>query len=231
MYYQEKSQNEGEEKYNAIVKPVHKTSQNKMGQGWEWITLHCFGIRLSQRTTRMTKWRHYQCIPWDPCDQYYQLTDRWGLVPASQLPGVSIIIRVRDTRDQWPPWCEEMVISGYKHCLSQSPLIFPSPPPLYWYLISIFRSQCNQTATVWLLVWAPTLSPTLICLPSRLGAGQGEWLPPPRPRPRLTSSAGPCPRIIMRNRQILGSTKVFKCSKIFKWILSERTFKWIVTRV
>ena len=23
---------------------------------------------------------------WDPCDQYYQLTDRWGLVPASQLP-------------------------------------------------------------------------------------------------------------------------------------------------
>ena len=105
------------------------------------------------------------------------------------------------------------------------------PPPLYWYLISIFRSQCNQTATVWLLVWAPTLSPILICLPSRLGAGQGAWLSPPRPRPRLTSSAGPCPRIIMRNRQILGSTKVFKCSKIFKWILSERTPKWIVTRV
>ena len=90
----------------------------------------------------MTKWRHYQYIPWDPCDQYYQLTDRWGLVPASQLPGVSIIIRVRDTRDQWPPWCEEMVISGYKHCLSQSPLIFPSPPPAL--LISHFYFQVSM---------------------------------------------------------------------------------------
>ena len=79
----------------------------------------------------MTKWRHYQCIPWDPCDQYYQLTDRWGLVPASQLPGVSIIIRVRDTRDQWPPWCEEMVISGYKHCLYLSHHWYFLPPPRF----------------------------------------------------------------------------------------------------
>ena len=147
-----------------------------------------------------------------------------GLSPRQSAARVSIIIRVRDTRDQWPPWyTEEMVISGYTQRLSQPPLIFPSPPPLYWYLISICRSQCNQTATVW-LVWAPTLSPTPICRPSRLEAGQGAWLAPPslaqpRHRPRLTSSAAPCPRIIMRNRQILGSTKVFKCSKIFKWIL------------
>ena len=143
-----------------------------------------------------------------------------GLSPRQSAARVSIIIGVRDTRDQWPPWyTEEMVISGYTQRLSQPPLIFPSPPPLYWYLIiSICRSQCNLTATVW-LVWAPTPSPTPICRPSRLGAGQGAWLAPPRPRPRLTSSAAPWPPIIMRNRQILGSTKVFKCSKIFKWIL------------
>ena len=161
---------------------------------------------------------------WDPCDQYYQLTDRWGLVPASQLPVSALLSELEthvtgDHPDTLRKWLYPDTHTAY---LSHH-WYFRLLPPLYWYLISICRSQCNQTATV-CLVWAPTLSPTPICRPSRLEAGQGAWLAPlslapPRPRPRLTSSAAPCPRIIMRNRQILGSTKVFKCSKIFKWIL------------
>ena len=68
---------------------------------------------------------------WDPCDQYYQLTDRWGLVPASQLPVSALLSELEthvtgdhpDTLRKWLyPDTHTLLISATTDISVSSPL-------------------------------------------------------------------------------------------------------------
>ena len=124
--------------------------------------------------------------PWDPCDQYYQLTDRWGLaqsLPPSQLPVSALLSELETHVTSDHPDTEEMVISGYKPCLSQPPLIFPPPPPHWYYFYFQVSMQSNSHSLAGLGTYP--LSHSHLS-PIKAGAGPGGVTSSP-----LTGSAPP----------------------------------------
>ena len=114
-----------------------------------------------------------------------------GLSPRQSAARVSIIIRVRDTRDRWPPWyTEEMVISGYTHCLSQPPLIFPSPPPSL--LISHFYLQVSMQSNSHSLAGLGSYPLSHSHLPPiKAGGGSGGVAGPAPPQTSPDLECGP----------------------------------------